>query len=581
MGDRRRRQPAPGLPGTLRTWFLFATVAVLIAGCRHGSSPGAGAPGGAASTPIQFEDATSRAGLSFVHFTGADGRFRMPESVGHGAAFLDYDGDGWLDVFVVNSSNWPDQPASGRTCALYRNQHDGTFRDVTREAGLAVPMYGMGCAVGDYDGDGREDILVTCLGPNHLFRNLGGRFQDVTASSGLGGGPRWAWHTSAAWFDYDRDGRLDLFVGRYVSWSPEADVPCRAGSGKRTYCGPAQYAGDRSELYRNLGGGRFQDVSAATGIAALKGKALGVVPLDENGDGWPDLVVTNDQLPNFLWRNDHGRRFIESGMGAGVAVGETGAPRAGMGVDVGDIHNDGSLAYAVGNFSGEGLGLFERGTGLYTDTARSAGLIPASLRRLTFGLLFLDADRDGWLDLLTCNGHVDPEIAEKGAAVSFREPAQLFRGERGRFADVTATAGTALQQPIVGRGLAWGDYDNDGRPDLLVCENNGPVRLLHNVTPDHHHWIGIHLRGQPPNRDAYGAEVRVTAGGMTQRRWVHSGSSYLSQSDTRALFGLGDAARVDRLEVRWPDGRTTVREAPEIDRYLEIREEASSAGVPR
>lgn len=551
----------------------FISCAVfLLSGCvaPHRSDPKEPAPRVGA---IRFQDVTAAAGLRFRHFTGTDGRFLMPESVGNGGAFLDFDRDGWLDVFLVNSSNWPGRPPAGRYCALYRNQHNGTFHDVTREAGLQVPMYGMGCAVGDYDNDGRGDLLITCLGPNHLFRNLGGgRFREVTAGSGLERAPRWAWHTGAAWFDYNRDGLLDLFLCRYVRWSPQTDIPCRAGSGKRTYCGPGQYTGDAPLLYQNLGKGRFRDVSAEAGIARLEGKALGVVPLDENGDGWIDLFVTNDQMPNFLLRNQQGRRFTEVAQEAGVAVADSGKARAGMGVDAADIRNDGGLAFAIGNFSGEGLALFDRGETIYTDTGCGAGLVPASLERLTFGLVFLDADRDGWQDLVTCNGHVDPEIAEKGGAVTYREPAQLFRNVRGSFVDVTSGAGPALRQPIVGRGLAWGDWDNDGRPDLLIFENGGPARLLRNTSGDSHHWLGVKLRGKKGNRDAFGAEVRLSAAGMTQRRWVRSGSSYLSQSDPRALFGLGDAAAVDRVEVRWPSGKITHLDRPRIDRYVEISE---------
>lgn len=558
--------------------FLALGLGMGLAGCQQASkspAPPSATPTAltAASSPIQFENVTAKAGIRFTHFAGANGRLLMPESVGPGGAFFDYDNDGWLDVFLVNSTTWPGQSAPDKTCALYRNQHDGTFRDVTREAGLTTPLYGQGCSVADYDGDGREDLLVTCLGPNHLFRNLGnGKFQDVSKSVGLSGGGAWDWHTSAAWFDYDRDGRLDLFVCRYVRWSPETDVECKAANGKRTYCGPVQYTPQPSVLYRQLPNGKFQDVSAATGIASAPGKGLGVVPVDEDGDGWVDLFVSNDLVANHLWRNENGKRFREVAQESGVAVADSGNARAGMGVDVADYGNKNSLAFAVGNFAGEGLALFDRSSGTYVDAGRPTGLVPASLVRLTFGLAFIDVDRDGWSDLFTYNGHVDPHAGEGGESFKFRQPPQLFRNQQGSFVDVTTSAGEPLQEPQVGRGCAWGDFDNDGRPDLLLCENQGVTRLLRNTTPDTNHWVGLRLRGRGKNRNAYGAEVRVTASGLTQRRWVHSGSSYLSHNDTRALFGLGAADRIERIEVRWPSGRTSDVPATGIDRYLEVVE---------
>lgn len=526
-----------------------------------------------AVAPIRFEEVSGERGIRFQHDNGADGRFYMPESVGSGGAFLDYDGDGWLDLFLVNSTQWPDRKSLGKTPILYRNQGDGSFRDVTKQAGLAEPVYGLGCAVGDFDSDGYDDLLVTCLGAKRLYRNTGkGRFQDVTRASGLGDSERWDYHTSAAWFDYNRDGRLDLFICRYVAWSPQRDVPCRSGSGKRIYCGPNQYGEVRSLLYRNEGNGRFKDVSAVTGIAAVDGKALGVLPIDEDGDGWIDLVVTNDTTPNHLFRNQQGKRFQEVAQEAGIAVDDMGKARAGMGVDVADVRNDGGLAFGIGNFTKEGLSLYDRTGSLFMDAASGSGLTPASLLNVTFGLTFLDADRDGWQDLFAYNGHVDPHAEEAGGAIRYRQLPQLFRNERGSFLEVGKEAGSAFSEPQVGRGCAWGDFDNDGRPDLLLCENAGPARLLHNRTADAHHWLGVRLRGTASNRNGYGAEVLLSAGGVTQRRWVRSGGSYLSHSDTRALFGLGAASKVDRLEVRWPSGEITVREQPLIDEYLEVTE---------
>jgi hypothetical protein len=497
----------------------------------------------------------------------------MPESFGAGGAFLDYDGDGWLDVYLVNGSNWPDRPMAKKTGALYRNQHDGTFQDVTHTAGLDLPMFGLGCAVGDFDNDGHDDLFLTGVGTKRLFRNTGkGKFINISVGSGLDRTAAWDYCSSAAWFDYDRDGRLDLFVGRYVDWSPQKDVPCRSGAGKRIYCGPNQYGPVRSQLFRNLGKGRFKDVSTETGIASATGKALGVLPIDENGDGWTDLLVTNDTTPNHLFRNQAGKRFSEVAQMAGVAVDENGRARAGMGVDVADIRNDGGLTFGVGNFAKEGLSLYERTGSLFTDQGAARGLVRSSLPNVTFGVVFIDVDRDGWQDLFTYNGHVDPEAAENGGSTTYRQLPQLFHNISGTFADTGALAGPTFQLPQVGRGCAWGDFNNDGKPDLLLCENAGPARLLKNVTTDQHHWLGLRLEGSRSNRNGYGAEVRATAGGITQRRWIRSGGSYLAHSDTRALFGLGATAAVDRLEVRWPSGAVSVEEHLTPDRYLTLRE---------
>lgn len=558
---------------TTRVLLSMPLLLVVAAGCRARSAPSSPRVPATTTSGIRFEDVTSAAGLQFRHSTGADGRYLLPESLGNGGAFLDFDHDGLLDVFLVNGAGWPDRPATRTYPALYRNTGRGKFVNVTAQAGLNVSMQGMGCAVGDFDNDGHDDLLVTCLGPNHLFRNLGtGRFQDVTAGTPLAKAPRWSWHTSAAWTDYDRDGLLDLFICRYVAWSPKEDVPCRSKSGRRTYCGPEFYPGDRPVLYRNLGHGRFEDVSARTGIGAVAGKGLGVLPVDEDGDGWTDLVVANDLVPNFLFRNEQGKRFREVGQEAGLAVGDSGQARAGMGIDLADTQNNGTLSVAIGNFANEGLALFTQDGSLYQDQAAAAGLLPASLSRLTFGLLFLDADQDGWPDLFAYNGHVDPLVAEENSALTYPQNPSLFRNVQGHFEDVSASAGPAFQQPQVGRGCAWGDFDNDGRPDLLLCENAGPARLLRNVTPAGAHWLGVRLVGRGGNRNGYGAEIKLVSAGTTQRRWVRSGGSYLSHSDSRALFGLGDGGALERLEVKWPSGKITLQKAPAVDQYLEIRE---------
>ncbi len=558
--------------------LVLLLACALAGGCRP-PAPVAGTPAAALApaAPLRFEDVTEAAGLRFKHFTGADGRFLMPESVGCGGAFLDYDNDGRLDVLLVNSTSWADRKGPPAYPALYRNRGDGRFEDVTESAGLRVSTYGMGCAAADYDGDGDTDVFITALGSKRLFRNEGGRFRDVTAGSGLERSGPWDWHTSAAWADYDRDGDLDLFVCRYVLWTPKTDIPCTSGLGRRTYCGPNFYTGDRSLLYQNQGDGRFRDVSEATGIAASRGKSLGVLPLDENGDGWVDFLITNDTSPNHLFRNEGGRRFTEVAQEAGIAVDENGKPRAGMGVDVADVDNDGGMAFVIGNFAREGLSLYQRQDPLYSDLAGARGLLQPSFNHVTFGLAFLDADRDGWQDLFICNGHVNV-VEENGGHITHSQIPRLFRNARGRFTDVTAEAGPPLARRYVGRGLARGDFDEDGRPDLLLCENSGPARLLRNATADTNHWLGIRLAGRGKNREAFGAEVRLKAGGTEQRRWVHSGGSYLSESDPRLLFGLGSAARVDEVRITWPSGATSTHPGLEVDRYHRIEEPA--AGSP-
>ncbi len=559
--------------------FLTALLSVGVSGCFKSATPSS--PSGVAApqnhSSIRFGDVTADSGIRFRHNTGADGRFLMPESIGSGGALFDYDGDGWLDVLLVNGAPWADRPGKAATPhALYRNLRNGSFQEVTREAGLTRSFYGLGCAVGDYDNDGDEDLLLTGLSENRLYENRGGAFRDVTAGSGLAVSKPWGYHTSAAWLDYDRDGLLDLFICRYVEWSPTTDVPCISGAGKRIYCGPNRYGEKTCLLYRNRGGGRFEDVSARTGVSGYRGKSLGVLPVDENGDGWPDLLVTNDTTPNRLLRNEQGKRFTDVAAESGIAVDENGRARAGMGVDVADVRNEGGLSFGIGNFSNEGLSLYQKSGPVYLDSAPASGLVAPSLPQVTFGLTFLDADRDGWTDLFTYNGHVDASVGDAGGMITYKQRPQLFRNEGAQvdaaFTEVGAQAGATFTEPQLGRGCAWGDIDNDGQPDLLLCENGGPARLLRNATGSAHHWLGIRLKGMRGNRNAYGAEVRLTTGGRTQRRWIRSGGSYLSHSDSRALFGLGTATAIERLEVRWPSGKSTVIPAPALDRYADVAE---------
>jgi enediyne biosynthesis protein E4 len=607
-------------------------------GCR---GPGAGPTGSAAATaargPVTFADVTQAAGIRFTHVNGGSGHKYMPETMGSGCAFLDVDGDDRLDLFLVNGRPLRGDGEAGgvgdtstkhvthvrpvapsptppvATSALYRNNGDGTFTDITAGSGLDTPMFGMGCAVGDTDNDGRDDLYVTCaLEPSHLFHNEGGgKFRDVTAAAGLGNGGRWA--TSAAWLDYDRDGRLDLFVCNYVKYDLAHDVFCPNRLGKKSYCTPRYYDGLPPALYHNEGGGRFRDVSAASGIGSVIGKGLGIAVCDVNRDGCPDLYVANDTMPNFLFRNECGgappghSHFTEIGTEAGVAFGENGLARAGMGVDAAPIGPHGELALVVANFSNEPVSLFwEEGNSFFSERTYTAGLARATLLTLGFGAFFFDYDNDGAADLFIANGHVQDDIRLFQSNLSYAEPHQLFHNEgastgRGAagppsppgarppalgprktfavperaspaFAEVGAAAGPPFTVARVSRGAAHGDVDNDGDLDLLVNNNNGPCELLRNDGGNRRHWLQTKLVGRRSNRDGIGAEVKVTAGGYVGRDRVRSGSSYCSASMLRLHFGLGDRARYDAIEVNWPSGLTERWPGGAADRMLTLTE---------
>lgn len=515
------------------------------------------------STRLRFADITVEAGIDFNHITGAFGAKWMPETMGSGGGFLDFDGDGWLDVFLVNGTAWPGHGTPGRasTPHLYRNLEGSRFSDVTDEVGLAISIYGMGAAFADYDGDGDTDIYVTAVGDNKLFRNDGGIYRDVTketrvTGNSVGSSDSPAWSTAAAWLDYDRDGFIDLFVCNYVKWTPETDLFTTLDGESKSYATPEQYQGDSCRLYRNTGGRRFDDVTAAAGVYDPSGKSLGIAVTDIDADGWPDLFVANDTERNFLFRNNRDGTFTDVAVQAGVGYDEFGRARAGMGVDAGDVFGEGKISIAIGNFSQEPLSLYtEIGESLFQDAAGRAGLTRASLLKLTFGLVFVDLDLDGWLDIVTANGHIEPAIGSVQQSVSFAQQPQAFLNLRnGRFADVSELMGAAFNEPIVGRGVAYGDIDRDGDLDLLITVNGGRPKLLRNDLPDGAaHRLALELYGKGPNRDALGAVVTVFSDGMLQRRMVRTGSSYLSQSDARTLvFGLGGSSVVDSITVHWP-----------------------------
>jgi hypothetical protein len=507
------------------------------------------APG---SGGLRFTDVTAKAGIRFTHNSGRAGKKYLPETLGSGGAFFDADGDGWLDVLLVNSKDWT--PKGRRSLhALYRNNKNGTFTEITKGSGLDVEMYGFGVAAADYDNDGKQDVYITALEGDRLFRNLGnGKFKDVTAAAGIRNA---SFGTSAAWLDYDKDGKLDLFVANYVQWSPDKDLWCSLDGATKSYCTPESYKATSSKLFRNLGGGKFQDATARAGVAH-EGKALGVAVLDFDVNGWPDLFVANDTQPNKLYRNQKNGTFAEEGLEAGVAFGEDGVARGAMGADAADYDRSGRPHLLVGNFSNEMLALYHNeGSGVFVDEAPASSVGRASLLTLTFGVFFFDYDLDGLLDLFAANGHIEEEIGRVQPRVAYKQPPLVFRNlGAGKFEPVGGRLGAELNRPIVARGAAYGDYDKDGDLDVLLTTNHGPAYLFRNDGGNRNHWLGVRTVGRKSNRDGIGTVVRV-ASPTAGKQWttVRSGSSYCSQSDLALTFGLGRDAKAT-LEIEWPSG---------------------------
>jgi enediyne biosynthesis protein E4 len=503
---------------------------------------------------FRFADITAQAGIQFQHNSGAYGGKLLPETLGSGCAFLDYDADGWQDILLINGMDWPGHKRQRSTLRLYKNNRNGTFTDVTKAAGLDVEMYGMGVAVGDYNNDGFPDIFITCVGQNRLFRNTGkGTFLDVTRASGLSA--RQAFSTSALWFDYDRDGLLDLFVCNYVRWSPEHDVFCSLDGKHKSFCTPEAYRGDTCWLFHNRGDGTFEDVTATSGIFDSSSKSLGVAMLDYDQDGWPDLLVANDTQPNKLYKNLRNGKFKDVAVEAGLAFSTEGKARAGMGVDVADFENSGKPGIAITNFDNEMIGLYRAaGSGTYDDISIAAGVGLPSKNTLGFGCAFLDVDLDGSLDLAVANGHIEETVRNIRGNVGYAQPPQLFVNRGGTFQDVAAELNGGFAQPKVGRGLAYGDFDRDGDLDILLTTNNGPAYLYRNDQLAQNRSIRFHLVGTKSNRDAIGAVVHILSGGQTQSQMVKGGSSYLSQSELPLTFGLGKRDRVERVQIEWPSG---------------------------
>ena len=531
----------------------------------------------AATTPSpspRFTDITTPAGVHFTHNAGKAGKKYLPETMGSGLAFFDLDNDGYQDLLFINSKDWT--PRGRRsTPALYRNNGKGAFTDITRGSGLDIEIYGIGVAAADYDNDGRTDLYITALEGDRLFHNEGnGRFRDVTPASGIKNAN---FGTSAAWFDYDKDGQLDLFVANYVQWTQKGDLWCSLDGSTKSYCTPESYKGTSSKLYRNLGGGRFEDVSQKAGVGDPTSKALGVAILDYNNDGWPDIFEANDTQPNKLFRNNRNGTFTEEAVSAGVAFGEDGVARGAMGVSSGDYDRSGRSHLLVGNFSNQMLGLYHNeGNSLFVDEAPRSTVGRSSLLNLTFGLFFFDYDLDGWLDIFCANGHIDEEIGRVQPKIQYKQPPLLLHNRgNGRFDNITAQQTPEFQRAIVARGAAFADFDHDGDLDIAIANNNGPAYLFRNDGGNKNNWIHLTLTGTKSNRSAIGAKVTVESASGKQTQTVASGSSYCSQSELGLTFGLGKDTKAGTIDIEWPSGAKQRLTNVAANQYHSIQESSN------
>lgn len=564
---------------------------LVLALCLLGEKPAFAAPSSGAEIPVaKFTDISHEAGITFTHVNGAYGDKLLPETMGGGVAFFDCDNDGCQDLLFINSCYWPGHIPVGKappTMALYHNDCHGHFTDVTKGSGLEISVYGMGVAIGDYDNDGLPDVFLTAVGGNHLFHNEGGgKFREVTKEAGLGGLAE-TWSSSAAWIDYDNDGRLDLFVCNYIRWSPEIDLaaPYELPNIGRAYGPPRNFQGAFPCLYHNDGGGRFSDVSARAGIQIRHpgtglpmAKSLAVSPVDVDNDGWIDLLVANDTVQNFLFHNQHDGTFKEIGARSGVAYDAYGLVRGAMGIDSARFRKDDRLGIAIGNFANEMNALYvaQRDSLMFADEAIKEGVGPASQSLLKFGLFFFDYDLDGRLDVLTANGHLEPEIHRVQSNQHYRQPAQLFwnRGDlKGGFLPVPAEkCGNDLLRPIIGRGSAFADIDGDGDLDVVLTQIGGPPLLLRNDQKLGHRWIRLKLVGTKSNRDAIGAWIKVRMDGQVLWRQVMPTRGYLSQSELPVTIGLGASGEVDGVDILWPSGHSQKIPPPPTGRITVVTE---------
>ena len=576
----------------------FTSPALIFAFALSCALPGATTSPAADVPYVRFTDITRDAGVTFVHENGAYGDKLLPETMSGGVAFFDYDNDGKPDLLFVNSCYWPGHIPVGKkpaassqqrpVLALYHNEGKGRFKDVTAGSGLDISIYGMGAAIGDYDNDGWADVFITAVGGNHLFHNEGnGKFREVTSEAGVGGWPDY-WSSSAAWIDYDNDGKLDLFVCNYIRWSPALDLaaPYELPNIGRAYGPPRNFQGAFPYLFHNDGGGRFSDVTAQAGLQVKHpttgqpmAKSLAVSPVDADNDGWIDLVVANDTVQNFFFHNLHNGTFKEIGARSGIAYDAYGLVRGAMGIDSARFRNDDSLGIAIGNFANEMNALYvaRRDSLVFADEAIKENFGPASQVLLKFGLFFFDYDLDGRLDVLTANGHLEPEISRVQSVQHYRQPAQLFwnRGDPKGFGFLPVTpakCGEDLFKPIVGRGSAFADIDGDGDLDVVLTQIAGPPLLLRNDQKLGHHWVRLKLVGTRSNRDAIGAWVKMRVGEHTLSRQVMPSRSYLSQSELPVTFGLGTATKVEGVEIVWPLGAVQKIGALPIDQTTVITE---------
>jgi len=553
---------------------ILAAAALMLAALRPLAATATGA--------VRFTDATREAGISFRHVNGASGQKYYVETMGSGACWFDADGDGDVDLFVVNSSELPGfKTATKPRSRLYRNDGNGKFTDVTDEAGVGARGYGMGCVAGDIDGDGDLDLYVTNFGPNVLYRNLGnGKFQDVTAEAGVAGG---GWSASAAFADIDNDGDLDLYVTRYIDFTLQTNKYCGQNKpGYRAYCHPDEYNGVPDLLYRNKGDGHFEDVSRRAGIANPIGKGLGVVFTDVNDDGWPDIYVANDKTMNFLYLNQKDGTFKDISLVSGTGFSEAGQVQAGMGTDAADVNGDGRMDLVVTNLDYETNELYvNNGDLTFSDATFKAGIAESSFLHVGFGAAFVDYDNDGAPDLLVANGHIIDNIGLTSTEVTYEQPRSMLRNDgAGRFREAGPALGPSFTAPNVGRGLAIADYDDDGDADFFVVNNNRDAQLLRNDGGSAAgHWLRVKLQGTKSNRDGVGARIRVKtrdAAGKErlQANEVREGSSYLSQNDLRVRFGLGPATTIDEVQIRWPSGAVQTLKDVKADQTLKTVEAA-------